>query len=154
MAKDKSKIYLDTSVLSVLHDKRDQKLHQATRNFWKFLSNYEIYISQIVIDEISITPDKSKKMLLERTIEDFVVLEINNEVENLVKEYMRQCLVPEKDKSDAYHVAVATVYKSEYLVTWNLEHLAKEITRHKVIAVNLLQGYKEVRIVTPYDLLL
>ena len=48
-------------------------------------------------------------------------------------------------EDDAYHVAVCTVARIEYLVSWNFEHLANVRREAGFNAVNLLQGYPPVR---------
>lgn len=53
---------------------------------------------------------------------------------------------------DSLHTAVATYYEIPYLVSWNFEHMVKVKTRKLVNSVNILQGYKEIEIVSPQEL--
>jgi bacterioferritin (cytochrome b1) len=37
-------------------------------------------------------------------------------------------LIPEKARSDAMHVAIATFHQVDYLLTWNCKHIANAAT--------------------------
>jgi predicted nucleic acid-binding protein len=50
------KIYLDTSVLNAYFDDRDTSRMEITRESWNELDQYEVYISDVVIEEIRETP--------------------------------------------------------------------------------------------------
>jgi hypothetical protein len=52
---------------------------------------------------------------------------------------------------DARHLAVAVVARVDAVVSWNLRHMVKLKTRREVNAVNLLNGYPVIEIVTPSD---
>jgi len=52
MPKLKPKIYFDTSVISAYYDDRQPERMKLTQNFWKQISNYEVFVSSIVITEI------------------------------------------------------------------------------------------------------
>ncbi len=54
---------------------------------------------------------------------------------------------------DARHIAVATVNALPLVVSWNFKHLANIKREAGFNAVNLLQGYPQIRILTPLQLL-
>jgi len=43
------KIYLDTSVISALFDRRSPEIMKWTQEFWKMIEKYEVYVSEEVI---------------------------------------------------------------------------------------------------------
>lgn len=57
--------------------------------------------------------------------------------------------MPTDYEDDAFHVAVCTVARLDYLVSWNFKDLANARRDSGFNAVNLLQGYPPVRIVAP-----
>ena len=57
--------------------------------------------------------------------------------------------MPPDYDDDARHVAICTVARIEYLVSWNFKHLANDRREAGFNAVNLLQGYSPIRIVAP-----
>lgn len=53
----------------------------------------------------------------------------------------------------ARHVAICTIARVQYLVSWNFKHLANVRRESGFNSVNLLQGYPPVRIVPPSSLI-
>ena len=62
-------------------------------------------------------------------------------------------MIPPKYYEDALHVAVATVNGMEYLLTWNLTHIANAMLRRKYEQEMRLEGYEPPIICTPEELL-
>jgi hypothetical protein len=62
-------------------------------------------------------------------------------------------IVPEKYKLDLLHIAFAVVYDLDVVVSWNLEHIVKLTTKLKVNGVNKKEGYKEIEICTPQEVI-
>ena len=60
---------------------------------WETLGNFDVYISEIVLEELSAIPDELKNKFL-KAVEKFSVLTMTMEVENLAKEYMAQGDIP------------------------------------------------------------
>jgi hypothetical protein len=80
-------------------------------------------------------------------------LPLSEEADALAAAYLAQKIVPLDYEDDAYHVALCTVARIEYLVSWNFKHLANVRREAGFNAVNLLQGYPSVRIVAPTSLI-
>ena len=80
------------------------------------------------------------------------MLKTNEEIIALAKAYIEKRIFPEKYIDDAHHVAIASYYEISYLVSWNYEHLVKVKTRRLVNLVNILEGFKEIEIVSPLEL--
>lgn len=62
-------------------------------------------------------------------------------------------MVTPKYADDARHVAIATVQGLTVIVSWNFHHLVNLRREAGFNAVNLLQGYPPVRIVSPLELI-
>ena len=52
------------------------------------------------------------------------LLPLSREADELATAYLAQKVVPRDYEDDAYHVAVCTVARLDYLVSWNFKHLA------------------------------
>ena len=148
---NKQKVYLDTSVISALFDERTPERQHLTKNMWKYLQDYDVYISDVVMDEINAVPDVIKG-LFTNAIKGFTVLSLNNEIENLAMEYIKQGIFPEKYFDDALHVAIASVNSINYLLSWNYKHLVKVKTRKLVALVNSIKEYSSVEIIAPPEM--
>lgn len=70
------------------------------------------------------------------------------EAETLADEYLKYIKIP---KVDAIHIAISTVEGIDYLMTWNMEYMAKERTRRIVDNINFLCELSRLYIVTPKD---
>jgi len=85
--------------------------------------------------------------------EGFSILEINESVEELAKEYVKYGAVPESYPEDAYHIAVAVLNEMDYLLSWNFRHIVRRRTKDVVRMVNTLRKLKQIEIITPGELL-
>jgi len=149
----KKSIYLDTSVISALFDSRTPERQHLTKLFWEqAISSYNIYISEIVIDELNDVSDKSLQHELLNTIANFKVLNVSKEITDLANEYVSRNIIPQKHSVDAVHIAVAVFNGINYLVSWNFKHMVKVKTREQVMLVNSLLGYPILDIVAPPEL--
>jgi len=147
----KTKVYLDTSVISALFDDRTPERLMMTSILWSKLSDYEVFISELVLEEIERTsPLIRDKMVL--AIKDFNVLKMSEEAEGLAEIYVKQGIFPEKYFDDALHVALAAVNQIGILLSWNFAHLVKLKTRRMVSMVNLSENMMPVEIASPPEL--
>ena len=79
-------------------------------------------------------------------------LEINDAVEEIVEVYISNTLMPRDQLGDALHLAVASYYKIDFLLTWNCVHLANAEILNRVETVVATYGYKLPVICTPDEL--
>ena len=149
----KETLYLDTSVPSAYYDERAKERQEATIKFWKeVLPTYKVYISEITVEELNNTKDKTLQRKFKKLIEPFDVLKANEKIRHLARAYIAHEVFPEKYIDDALHVAIASFNQISYIVSWNFEHLVKVKTRRVVNSVNILEGFREIEIVSPQEL--
>ncbi len=151
--KSKAKVYLDTSVISALFDKRNPERRFLTQLFFKNIETFDAYISEVVLAEIDETQNSQLKKRLRETAISYKVLPIDEESRTLADEYVKHDAIPSDYPEDALHVAIATVNSINYLLSWNFEHIVKVKTRRIVSRVNSSSGYPELEIITPAELL-
>jgi predicted nucleic acid-binding protein len=146
-------LYFDTSVLSAYYDERAKERQDVTIKFWKgVLPNYMVFISEVTVKELGDTKDEKLRRKFRGLIKTFKVLKTNKKIRNLANAYIERGVFPEKYLDDALHVAVASFHEISYVVSWNFEHLVKVKTRKSVNLVNILEGFKEIEIVSPQEL--
>jgi hypothetical protein len=104
---------------------------------------------QAVVDQEIVGAPERVRALMRATFAGTAVLPLSREADELAAAYLAQKVVPLDYEDDAYHVAVCTVARLDYLVSWNFKHLANVRRESGFNAVNLLQGYPVLRIVTP-----
>ena len=124
----KKSLYLDTTIPSYYYDQRKELdiryRRKVTRDWWvKEKDSFSLYISELVLVELQRGnyPQKEKVILL---VKDISILPIVPEIEDIVRDYLKNYLMPRTDMGDAFHLAYASFYKMDYLLTWNCNHLA------------------------------
>jgi predicted nucleic acid-binding protein len=86
-------------------------------------------------------------------ISNFPLLELNDSVEYLASQFLSKSNLPAKAANDALHIALATVYGLDYLLTWNCKHIANTQIQKKLSQISVESGYTLPTICTPYELM-
>ena len=132
----KRKIYIETSVVSYYVSRSSRNLitagHQATTNdFWDILDKYEVYISDVVIQEVSRGDNIQAEKRLD-AICNFPALKVDDRTKALAKALLSGRAIPEKYPEDALHIAIAARHGIDVIVTWNFKHINNPFTRMMV----------------------
>jgi predicted nucleic acid-binding protein len=143
------KIYLDTSVVSMLDDSSHGIL---TKKFFDIVAqdNYELVMSDIVSTEIK-GAEKTKRESILYFLSGLTITTLlyNEESNSLAWKYVDDDVLTSLHIVDLLHVAYATVHKCDVIVSWNRRHIAKETKIKKVNACNIKHGYSTIMICTP-----
>lgn len=144
-------LYLDTSVIGGYYD---AEFMADTRALWRLKESgqFNFVTSRLVFQEIANAPERVRDLMRDTFTPDDV-LERSAEAEELAQAYMARKVVPAAYDDDARHVAICTVARLGYLVSWNFKHLANVRRESGFNSVNLLQGYPTLRIVSPTSLI-
>ena len=149
----KGTLYLDTSVVRAYYDARVKERRDTTIDFWGNVAfNYKVFISDITVSELENTREEALRIKFRELIKDLKVLRLNQKARDLANVYINRGVFPDKYLEDALHVAIATCHDISYVISWNFEHLVKVKTRKTVNLVNILEGYKEIEIISPPEL--
>jgi predicted nucleic acid-binding protein len=151
-------LYLETTIPSYLVAKPSRDViilaHQQLTREWRSGHRrlYEVFISQIVLDEIQRgDPEMTNKRI--EFLQNIPVLEINDEVERLAVRYFEALQFSAKAMRDAFHIAYAVVYEMDFLATWNCTHLANANVLLRLSKLNKQWGYETPIICTPEELI-
>lgn len=126
---------------------------EATREWWDARRDqFELYISQRVLDEAARGDVEIARRRLE-ILSDFPLLEVNEVVQDLAAQFLTKSNLPPKAADDAIHIAIATVYGLDYLLTWNCKHIANAQIQKKLVQISFDAGYELPTICTPYELM-
>ncbi len=151
----KPQLYLETSVWNFYFADDAPEKKEITLSFFDKVGKgeYEIFISDVVIEEIGRAKEEKKQLLLD-IIKKYKPkrLLINEEVVELGKKYILEGVLPEGKFEDAIHVAVATIFEMDALISWNLKHLANLKKMEMINGVNMKEGYsKRLELITPME---
>jgi len=115
------KIYLETSVLNFVFDDDSSDKKADTIKLFKEIKEgkYIPHISDYVKKEIDNTPDPDKRRKLNKIVKEYgaKVLPRTEETEQLADEYLKEGIIPEKYRTDALHIATATVYDLDMVIS-------------------------------------
>ena len=151
-------VYIETSIIGYLSARSSNNLtlmahREATLNWWdNRRSQFTLYISQVVLDEVARGDREVATQRLE-ILRNFPLLEIDQSVQNLASQFLSKSNLPAKAADDALHIAAATVYGLDYLLTWNCKHIANAQIQKKLLQISLDAGYELPTICTPYELM-
>ncbi len=148
----KLRIYLDTSVISAHLDARDRTRQELTQLFWSSLAGFDAHACPITLDELKSTPDSGLRAQLLRLAEQLILLPWNDEMERLAHDYVRAGAFGPAMIQDARHVACCTVSGIPVLISWNFRHLVNRTRRIMVNLANSKQGYGQIEIISPPEL--
>lgn len=151
----KIKIYLDTSIISMLTATDDLSMQEVTEKFFLQNKNQNFYISELVMAELLRTKNEERRLCIINSLKNFSfeVLKINDDIKNLADEYIKRDIIPQKYYDDAVHISIATYYEMDVIVSWNFKHIVQRNTKICTKAINLLFGYKEVDIESPWEMI-
>jgi len=158
MAESKPTAYIETTIPSYLTAWPSRELTMAsqqlcTKEWWKTaMQRYELLISATVLDEASRgDPDAASRRMAE--LATIPLLPEDPRVISIATEYVAVLALPRDAQADAVHLANAVIFELDYLVTWNMRHLANSLTMRKVTAYNKDRSLWTPLIVTPQYLL-
>ena len=86
-------------------------------------------------------------------LQELPVLEIEQECVEIADIFFSRASLPEKARDDALHVAIATYYKIDFLLTWNCRHLANPNKFGHIGSVNSALGLSVPLLTTPLNYL-
>ena len=150
-------VYLETTVVGNvadrIHPNPDIASRQhTTRRWWTTAkSNYQLFISQLVLDECGAGDPTAAQERIDE-IAALPCLDITDDVRDLADALMAGNAIPRSEPRDALHVAIAAVHAVEYLATWNFKHIANATLRTQINDVIRDNGYAPPIICTPEEL--
>jgi len=141
MKKKTNSVYIETTVISYLISRASTSLKLAseqliTQEWWQeVLPKMKPYISTFVVDEISLG-DKSQALKRIEAVSRFEVLQETPEVKTLANLYLKELAIPAKSKVDAFHLAMASIFEIDFMVSWNCKHIANPFFQKKIESIN------------------
>lgn len=152
-----ARVYIETTIPSAYHTKRTSVFaltrKQATREWWdKRGGDYELFTSRTVLNELR----RGVSELVAARIEMLESVKLLDElpvVSDITEMYLKHHLMPQDAFGDARHLALASYFGCDFLLTWNCAHLANANKFSHIGRVNKLLKLPTPVIVTPFELL-
>jgi hypothetical protein len=150
-------VYVETTILSYLVSRPSRDIivaarQELTREWWEYSKpGFECVLSQIVLDEISAGDPEHAAKRLDRA-SSLGAIAVDPSCLDLAQLYLDRGYVPKNEIRDALHIAVAVVWKVEYLLTWNCKHIANAHALRQLRKFSEYQGHEFPQVCTPEEL--
>lgn len=145
----KLSLYLETSVIGAYLDNGDPFRRDLTiRWFEHELAEYNAFSSLLVQRELERIEEPHRTGYL-KIVKPLQRLDVTEEVAILAEGYVSRGIFHRKFIGDAFHVALASFHKIDYLVTWNFGHIANVRRQARIRLFNTAAGFFSPAIVTP-----
>ena len=153
-SRKKPLVYLETSFISYLvsdfsSNEKTARWQLATRRWWTEIGpSCHLIVSDVVLREAA----KGDNEQITRRMEVLAKIDVVESTEESLR--LAQCplkanAIPPNSTTDAVHVAIATTYKADLLLTWNCRHIANSSVLPKTYKTIIESGYDCPAIATP-----
>jgi predicted nucleic acid-binding protein len=151
------RIYVETTIPSFYFEVRSQPTMISRRLCTRECFDASIGIDQLVtssavLEELERGDFPNREAAIEM-IAGLSPLPITDEIREIVQEYIKRLLMPADPSGDALHLALASYYGCDFLVTWNCKHLANANKFDNIARVNGILNLSVPKLVTPLELI-
>lgn len=150
-------VYIETSIFSFYYDQRPSAavvaMRDWTRKWWDLKRNdYEVVTGTAVLAELDVgtMPHRQKAFKMALTVP---AIAIDVGLEDIVNMYIQHKVMPDDPVGDALHLALASMHKCDYLLTWNCNHLANANKFGHIHKINALLDLHTPILTTPLELM-
>ncbi len=150
----KKTVYLDTSIPSYYFDEREGVRFQSEitkKWFREETDNFEIYLSEATLGELDSGDYPNKKEVTEFALR-FEILPAVRQIIEVTDIYIQNYVMPKDRQGDAMHLAFASYYKIDFLLSWNCNNLANANKKQHIRIINTRLNVGIPEIITPLQL--
>jgi hypothetical protein len=158
------KVYIETTLFNFYFAEKGKQYYgktvkycQDTKRFFEAIKagKFEPYTSEYVIDEIEEENNEEHRLEMLKLIADYgiTILPRDEKVEWLAGQYIDITAIPETFPDDALHIASTVIYGLDFIVSLNFQHIVKDRAIQITAQVNESEGYKNVGIYEPGEVI-
>lgn len=151
------RIYIESTIPSYVVARPARDLLQAARqqtskDWWELKrQQHELFTSEIVLAEISEGEAFMAQQRLE-VMRDIKLLRLTDDTETLTRRILDSGLLPLDADRDAAHIALATIYEMDILLSWNCRHIANASIQARLRRLAEQMGFALPVLCTPDEL--
>ena len=153
----KSRIYVETSVISYLAARPSDNAVNASRQYfsyqlWQRRERLGLVISEAVMAEATVGDAQavSNRLVFCNALP---LLGIPGDALELAEQLVAKRAIPVKAFTDAVHIATAALHQVDLIASWNFKHIAGPIARRKIEQTLAKLGQFVPTIATPEEIL-
>jgi len=131
----------------------DEEFKIYTVSLFERIQNGEftVLLSSITQDELENAPTHVQELVKNMKSGFIEFLTITDDAVDLANEYIREKVVGQISYADCLHIALATIYRADFLISWNFKHIVNMQRIRGYNSVNIRSGYKQLEIRSPRD---
>ncbi len=146
----KQRIYIDTSVFGGYFD--EEFAGHTIPLFDRLKSNeFTLLFSTVTQDELENAQQEVKELVKSIKVESTEFLDTTDEAVDLATEYITEKVVGPTSYADCLHIAIATIHRAEFLVSWNFKHIVNVQRIRGYNSINIKNGYRQIEIRSPRE---
>lgn len=96
-------------------------------------------------------PVNVKQLVMNLSTESTEFLYTTDEAVELANEYIFEKVVGQTTYVDFLHIALATISRADFLVSWNFKHIVNVESIRGYNSINIKNGYKQLDIRSPRE---
>jgi len=152
MKERKLLLYLDTSVIGGYYDAEFEK---ETKFLFDDIikGEFDVLYSSITEDELIKAPAPVKELINRIPNDSKQRIVLTEEAMRLADCYIAENVVGKTSREDCLHIALATVYRADILISWNFKHIVNVKRIRGYNAVNMKYGYATIDIRSPKEII-
>ena len=152
---DKLRLYLETTVFNYYFDKNRPGHYDVVRLFVAVEAGlFYAYTSEYVIQELRKAPEPKRSDMLALVKKyNLTVLDSTPAAVHLGELYLARGIIPFSHRLDSLHIAMASAYELDCIVSYNFQHINRDKTRIRTMSVNNEEGYGGISISTAKEVL-
>jgi predicted nucleic acid-binding protein len=144
------RIYIDTSVFGGYFDEEFKKYTIPLFDRIKE-GEFIILYSTVTQDELENAPEKVKEHVKSLRADLTEFIETTDEAIDLATEYINEKVVGKTSYADCLHIALATINRADFLVSWNFKHIVNIERIRGYNSIHIKNGYKQLEIRSPRE---
>ena len=152
------RIYIESTIPSYVGARPARDLLQAARqqltcDWWATQrQKHTLFASQVVLDEVAFGEKAMAHLRLE-LLQGLPLLQATDEAKDLALKILASGLLPATADRDAVHIALASAYEMDILLSWNCRHIANAAIQAGLRRVVESAGFTLPVICTPEELM-
>jgi predicted nucleic acid-binding protein len=145
------RVYADTSVFGGIFD---DGFASASRAFITQVigGRFQLVTSAIVREELLNAPSRVRAEY-DRAVVGAEVLSLTTESLELQQAYLDARIVGPASDADALHVAMASVARCSFIISWNFKHIVHFQKIPLYNGINVARGYSSIGIYSPSEVI-
>lgn len=152
------RIYIESTIPSYVVARPARDLLQAARqqltgDWWELQrQKHTLFSSQVVLDEVAF----GEKVMAQRRLDllqGVPLLQVTDEVKELARKILVTGILPATADRDAAHIALASAYEMDILLSWNCRHIANAAIQARLRRLAQTAGFTLPVICTPEELM-